>query len=233
MSDSQQAALPFPDLPGIGEGWELLLPSEERTRRCTGSTAVKLEEQRQAIMRACVNLGTRRVAEAFGVSREVVRALRAEAIRSGKLDQLSEEFGRRALGAADRILDRIEDEVDQLPRASLALTYGILVDKGQLLAGRPTARVEHVASVDHADINALIESLPAAQPVVEGDARAHKAGDVVLEIGGGVADEVGLGDGVACRASDSPSPAFFPCSEEIDEERADDGRIDGQKGGAA
>lgn len=220
MSDPTALSLPLPDLPGVGVGWELLLPAHERARRCTGSSAVQCEERRDAIIAACVHLGTRRVAEAFGVSREVVRALRAEAVRSGKLDQLKEETGRRALAASDRVLDRIEDEVDQLPRASLAITYAILQDKGLLLTGQPTARVEHTVAVTHDDLNAWIESLPAATPVYPGDPRAEK----------GAALEAGQG---ALRvASDGPSLDSCPVSTEPGTSRAEAGRIELKKGAA-
>jgi hypothetical protein len=202
MSLAQQAALPLPDMPGVGTGWELLLPAAERARRATGTTAVKSEERREAIIAACVHLGTRRVAEAFGVSREVVRALRAEAVRDGKLDHLKEEMGRRALGAADKVLDRIEDEIDQLPRASLAITYGILKDKGLLLTGQPTQRIEHTAGPNHAELNDWIESLPRAVPVPAGDPSDEKA--AVPEL----APAPNLGD--SGQASDSQSLAFCP-----------------------
>jgi hypothetical protein len=202
MSLVQQHALPLPDMPGVGPGWELILPAAERARRATGSTAVKTEELREAIIAACVHLGTRRVAEAFGVSREVVRALRSEAIRDGKLDQLKEEMGRRALGAADKVLDRIEDEIDQLPRNSLAITYGILKDKGLLLTGQPTQRVEHTTGPNHADLNDWIESLPRAVPVPAGDPRGQKGPLIEL------APASVLGD--SGRSSDSQSLAFCP-----------------------
>ncbi len=196
MADSAQLALP--DLPGIGQGWELLLPAPERARRCTASTAVKLAEQREAIIAALATLGTRRVAEAFGVSREVVRVIRAEAIRDGKLDQLKEELGRRALSVADAVLDRIADEVDDLPRASLAVTYGILKDKGLLLTGQPTARVEHTVTHTHADLNDFIASLPAATPVSEGGNCAQKTPALDLA-------EIGI-------ATVRPAPESASCS---------------------
>lgn len=220
MSDAPQTSLPLPDFPGIGEGWELMLPAPERARRCTGSTAAKLEEKREAIIAACATLGTRRVAEAFGVSREVVRALRAEAIRSGKLDQIKEATGRRALAAADRVMDRIEDEVDQLPRASLALTYAILQDKGLLLTGQPTQRIEHTVGATHEDINSLIESLPSANPVSEGDASGQKA---PADLRGRGALEVD-GELVPSRSSDTATLVSCPSSEVALGERAEVGQ---------
>lgn len=218
MSDAPQTTLSLPDLPGIGVGWELLLPARERARRCTGTTAAKLEEKREGIVAACAVVGTRRAAEAFGVSREVVRALRSEAIRSGKLDQIKEETGRRALAAADRVMDRIEDEVDQLPRAGLALTYAILQDKGLLLTGQPTARIEHTVGTTHEDINSLIESLPSANPVCGGETFGQKAG--ALEV---------VGELVPSASSDTASLDSCPSSEESGAERAEDGQIEPKK----
>lgn len=222
MADLSQGSLSLPDLPGIGEGWELMLPAPERARRCTGATAAKLEEKREAIIAACATLGTRRVAETFKVSREVVRALRAEAIRSGKLDQVKEETGRRALAAADRVMDRIEDEVDQLPRASLALTYAILQDKGLLLTGQPTARVEHTVGATHEDINSLIESLPSANPVSAGDVGGQKA--PALEVDAEL---------VASVPSDTATLVSYPSSEGARGERAEVGQNQPKKEAAS
>lgn len=169
-----QATLSFPDMPELGQGWEMLLPAAERSRRCTGSSAVLLEEKRVAIVQACVHLGTRRVAQAFDVSREVVRALRAEAIRTGELDQFKEEEGRRTFAVADRLLDRLEDEVDLLPRASLPIAYGILLDKGMSLTGAPVAVFRHDVVHTVADVASYIASLPAAQPVSEQETNGQK-----------------------------------------------------------
>lgn len=230
MSQQEPMNLSLPDLPGIGEGWELLLPAAERARRCNGDNAVKCEQKREAIIAACVHLGTRRVAQAFNVSREVVRALRAEAVRTGKLDQLKEETGRRALAASDRILDRIEDEVDQLPRASLPLAYAILQDKGLLLTGQPTSRVEHQVAVTHDDLNAWIQSLPAATPVSSGEIAGQKAAPVgaasVARAGAGGAPEVGC----LVVAGDTPSLAFCPTPEGAQANRAEAGQIEPKKG---
>jgi hypothetical protein len=225
---SAQSTLQLPNLPGVGEGWELLLPAAERARRCTGSSAVQCEERREAIIGACVSLGTRRVAEAFGVSREVVRALRAEAIRDGKLDHLKEEMGRRALGAADVVLDRIVDEVDDLPRASLAITYGILKDKGLLLTGQPTSRVEHTVAVTHGDLNAMIDSLPVATPVSSGDGGGQKG----LGLGSAVEVHGELVQAGPDQACDSPSPVSCPSPDGQRGTWADCGQIEPKKGAA-
>ena len=175
---------------------------------------MKLDERRLAIMAACAFLGTRRVAEAFKVSREVVRALRNEAIRTGKLDHLKEEMGRRALAGADAVLDRIIDEVDDLPRASLAITYGILKDKGLLLTGQPTSRVEHTVATTHDDINSWIDSLPSANPVPAGE----------------VAGQKGPGLGLAALpAGDSRSPVSLPIVEGTPADRADHGQTEPKK----
>lgn len=170
-----QGTLELPDLPGMGHGWELLLGQQEISRRCTADVAVKIAEQRVAIVKACVHLGTRRVAEAFGVSREVVRAVRSAAIRSGELDQFKEEEGRRLYAVADRLVDRLEDEVDKLPPGSLALNIGILMDKAQLLTGAPTQRVQHNHAAGVADIADYIASLPSVTPVHAEDLSRQKA----------------------------------------------------------
>lgn len=177
-----QSSLELPDLPGMGHGWELLLPNHEISRRCTADVAIKISEQREAVKKACVHLGTRRVAEAFGISREVVRAVRSAAIRSGELDQFKEQEGRRCFAVADRLLDRLEDEVDELPPGSLAINIGILMDKGQLLTGAPTARVQHDHAPAVADIADYIDSLPSVTPVHAEGASLQKAGADLPEL---------------------------------------------------
>lgn len=220
MSTPQQSTIDLPDLPGIGKGWELLLSEAERARRCTGSTAAAAPELREQIVHACATLGTRRVADAFGVSREVVRALRSEAIRTGKLDQVKEAAGRRALAAADAILDRISDEIDELPKSALALTYGILQDKGMLLTGQPTARIEHTVGSSHAELNDWIESLPAANPVSAGDPSGQKAAALELHV---PAESAQVLDG-SDRARDSQSLVFRPTTSEPSASRAEGGQ---------
>ena len=222
---SQQSTIPLPDLPGIGPGWELLGMDAERSRRCTGTTAAADAGRREAILSACIHVGTRRAAQAYGVSREVVRALKLEAVRSGKLDQMKEEAGRRALGAADLILDRIIDEVDDLPRAQLPIAYGILKDKGLLLTGQPTARIEHTVTVDHATLNDLIESLPAAQPVPAGDPAPQKA----LELEAVTVDLDTAAARALSPAGDRQSPVSCPSSEGAAAGGANSGQNGAQK----
>lgn len=170
-----QASLSIPDLPGIGEGWELLLPPAERARRCTGETAVKSEQKREAILCALTRFGTRQVADSFGVSREVVRALRAEAIREGKLDQVKEMMGRRYLSLADSLMDRVEENIDKVPLNMAVLASVQAADKGLLLTGQPTARIEHAVNFSHGDINDMIDALPVSvTPVLSGEIAQQK-----------------------------------------------------------
>jgi len=212
-----QSSLALPDLPGMGNGWELLLPQPEVSRRCTADVAVKVAEQREAVKRACVHLGTRRVAEAFGISREVVRALRKEAIVNGELDQFKEEEGRRCHAVADRLLDRLEDEVDKVPVGSLALNIGILMDKAQLLTGAPTARIQHDHTLGVAEVSDYIDSLPSVTPVHPEVSTAQKGGADLADVE------------VIERTADSQSAVSDTSPEERQENWKENGRNESER----
>lgn len=228
------------------EGWELLRVVEDRgSNRCTAGCLDARQELRAAILGAVAEgQGTRRVSQAFGVSREVVRALRRQALESGELDQHKQSIGLDALALARECIGRIRDEIEEMPRQSLPIIAGVMVDKAQILTGGVTARVEHVQAPSHADLNSWLETLPRVEPVLSGEESAAKEGGG-LELGPG-AEGGDLGADTAGRvfehsaqvagievASDVSSPDFRPCSEGEAAGWAQDGREQGQKGGAA
>lgn len=177
------------------DGDELLtIDRDLKSGRCTAACLDARQNLRREILNALAeNLGTRRVAKAFGVSREVVRALYRVALESGELDHHKQRLGRDAFSLASATIDRIADEIDDMPKSSLAIIAGIMIDKGQLLTGGVTSRIAHGEAP--ADINALLDGLPSANvidlvaPVDSGENSPQKAGDV-LEIGDGL-DQTG------------------------------------------
>lgn len=197
---------------GLGE--ELLTVEADRaSNRCTAACLDARVELRSAILNALAEgLGTRRVAAAFGVSREVVRALNRQALNSGELDHAKEELARDALDLARRTIDRIADEIDDMPRSSLPIVAGVMIDKAQLLSGGATARVERTSGESVADIEAYLRGLPVAQPVVEGGGAGQKgigAGGALQGAAGGAVGELGVpGSG------DSVSPVLRASREE-------------------
>lgn len=176
------------------EGHELLsIDGDRKANRCTASCLDARAELRAAILGTLAEgHGSRRAAQAFGVSREVVRALKKQAIESGELDQVKQSIGLGCYALADATRDRIEDELDDMPRASLPIVLGVLIDKAQLLTGGATARVvTHQAPLD---INELVDSLPRVHEVgaerVDSGEKAPAKGELLadldpLEIGSG------------------------------------------------
>lgn len=206
-------------------GMELLsIEADARAGRCTGARLSAREGLRDGILAALAEgaVGSRRIARIFGVSREAVRALRMRAIQSGELDQIKQQLGRSYIALADAARERIVDEIDEMPRQSLPIIMGIATDKGQLLTGGVTARVERLAGLTAESVNALIEALPievSSRPVEPGAATAQKG----VDVGGSAVALSG--------ASQSESLAFRPSSEGAPESRAEGGRIEGKKGG--
>lgn len=200
------------------EGWELLrLADDRQANRCTAACLDARQELRAVILGALAEgQGTRTVAAAFGVSREVVRALRRQALESGELDQHKQRLGLDALSLAKECVDRIRDEIDEMPRASLPIIAGVMVDKAQILTGGATSRIERVDAPSHADLNAWIDSLPRAEPVPSRESTAQKGG---ADIGGQVL-ELPAGE----LAGDIPSPVLCPSTEGEQVERAEDGQ---------
>ena len=206
-------------------GMELLsIEADARAGRCTGARLEARRELCEGILRVLAEgaVGTRRIAAMFGVSREAVRALRMRAVQSGDLDQVKQRLGRSFIALAEAASDRMLDEIDEMPRASLPIVGGVATDKGQLLTGGVTARVERLDGLTAESVNALIDALPievSSRPVESGEGPAQKGPDM-----GGSA--VALS-----RASQSESLAFRPSSEGADASRAEGGRIEGKKGG--
>jgi len=200
---------------GIGE--ELLTVEADRaSNRCTAACLDARVELRAAILHALAEgLGTRRVAAAYGVSREVVRALRRQALNSGELDHAKEELARDALDLARRTIDRIADEIDEMPRSSLPIVAGVMIDKAQLLSGGATSRVERTAGESVADVEAYLRGLPVAQPVVEGGVFGQKGAAAGGALEGAAAGSAGLMVELGAPGSgDSVSPALRASTEE-------------------
>lgn len=205
-------------------GMELLsIEADARAGRCTGARLEAREGLRDGILAALAEgaVGSRRIALMFGVSREAVRALRMRAIQSGELDQVKNRLGRSMIALADAARERIFDEIDEMPRQSLPIIMGIATDKGQLLTGGVTARVERLDGLTAESVNALIDALPietVCRPVEASAADLQKGPDLV----GSTTLTLG--------ASQSESLAFRPSSEEREQTRAEGGRIEGKKG---
>jgi hypothetical protein len=212
------------------EGDELLsIDGDRKTNRCTARCLDARADLRAAVLGAVAEgQGSRRVAAAFGVSREVVRALRRQALASGELDQHKQSIGLDALALAREAIDRCRDELDEMPRASLPILAGIMTDKALLLTGGATVRIEHVTGPTHAGLNDMLASLGAG--CIEVQASAPVEGRE--EVGQKGADQAAGGRieaaaGIEFAAlGDSQSPSIRPSHEGAEQARADGGRIE-------
>ena len=211
------------------EGDELLsIDGDRRSGRCTARCLDARADLRAAVLGAIAEgQGSRRVAAAFGVSREVVRALRRQALGSGELDQHKQSLGLDALALAREAIDRCRDEIEEMPRASLPILAGVMVDKALLLTGGATVRIEHVSGPTHAGLNDMLASLgagcievQASAPVEARETSAQKGAD--LAAGGRIEAAAGIEFGAS---GDLESPIIRPLSEQSEQARADNGRM--------
>jgi hypothetical protein len=213
------------------EGDELLsIENDRKGGRCTARCLDARADLRAAVLGAVAEgQGSRRVAAAFGVSREVVRALRRQALESGELDRHKQSIGLDALALAREAIDRCRDEIDEMPRASLPILAGVMTDKALLLTGGATVRIEHVTGPTHAGLNDMLASLG----VIEVQACAPAPVEGRETVGQKGADQAAGGQipgaaGIEFRASgDSESPVFRPSHDGAEQVRADGGRMTG------
>jgi hypothetical protein len=209
------------------EGDELLsIESDRKANRCTARCLDARADLRAAVLGAVAEgQGSRRVAAAFGVSREVVRALRRQALGSGELDLVKQSIGLDALALAREAIDRCRDEIDEMPRASLPVLAGIMTDKALLLTGGATVRIEHVTGPSHAGLNDMLASLgvievQACAPVEARETSGQRGADL------DDTRRIEAAAGIEFRAlGDSESPSFRPSHEVSEQARADGGRM--------
>lgn len=220
MSTSTQSTLSLPDLPGIEPGWELLNLREPAQRgKFTAEQLARNEAKLNAVIAALgERLGIRQIARAFAISTNTV--LQVSRIYGPEIDTQKESLGRDFLDVARLAVERMRDEIDLMPRASLPIIAGVSSDKGQLLTGSPTARVAHEHTHTIADVADFIDSLPSVTPVA-----AEKANDQKALTAPGDLTAIEVVDSQADDADrDSQSLASAQVSEETPGNRADDGQ---------
>lgn len=222
MSHPLQSTLGLPDLPGIEAGWEILTVDADRaTGRFTCEQLEKNEAKRQAVVAALAEgHSMRAIHRAFGISVNTVLA--ANRKYGEEIETRKQSVGRAAFDVAQLAIERMRDEMDTMPKASLPIIAGVMIDKGQLLTGAPTARVEHTSAETPQTFNDWLASLTDVTPVAEGKEMGQKS---LVEI---QAADVEAGTNSAAR--DSQSPAFVPDSSW---ESLASGATSGQKGGSA
>lgn len=228
-----QAKFALPDLPGIEPGWELIEMSEPAQRgRFTAEQLSHNEGRLQAILGAVAQgMSVRSIAKAYGVSTNTV--LTAQRKFAGEIETLKQELGRSCMDVARLAVERMRDEMDDMPKASLPIIAGVMIDKGQLLTGAPTMRVQHDHTLTVASVADYIDSLPAASPVIAGGEIAQKAIDGVTPAGEHLGASELLEATEAQAVRDSQSLLSAQIKGQAPQAGADVGQIDPKKEGSS
>lgn len=167
---------------------------------CTGEHRARIKRLRQTILELSIaGVGAKAIAKNLSVSPQTVRAVRASAWQRGELDPLKQRLGREYLATADLLRAEALERIDEIPAHVLLLASAQSADKGQLLTGGPTQRIESKAVP--ADLNDLIDALPVvSSPVGSGESAAQKESEPV--------GALSLPDASQCNAIESkPSVA--------------------------
>jgi len=101
--------------------------------------------------------------------------------------QLAQVAYRGARMAIEAIVDKLSDKgvLAEASLQQLGVISGILTDKGQVLSGGPTARMEVVRGATREDFEAFVEQVRAAQPAPAQDAEWSEPGADTMGLGGG------------------------------------------------
>lgn len=116
-------------------------------------------------------LSTSMIAEACEMSAQTVEAIR---IREKWPIEKEREHLLSTVRAGTRVCaERVLELASSMNAKESAVAFGILAERGQLLAGEPTVIVGKEEQVQHQDFNTLLASLPQANviEVVDGEAQ--------------------------------------------------------------
>jgi len=135
------------------------------------STGDRLIVQRPDLYRITVQLlgqgtGIREIKRLTGLHHRTIEAVM---IREGAtIDTHRKELGARALKVAALGVERLEEIIADgaIKPGELSMAVGILIDKGQVLTGGVTARVE---KIEQSQVAAGLERMLDELPVIEGD----------------------------------------------------------------
>lgn len=141
------------DPSALPAGHELLSVDErEKNGKSTGERIAKDRKKYMAIVRCLAEgIGIRQTARAFGVSSMTVMAIRdREGLAIGtEKKELSAKMAQFVRLGVERLIE----EVENIPIGQLSVSVGIIQDKKALLDGDPTAIIDH-RSADEATVSA-------------------------------------------------------------------------------
>ena len=229
MADPEQLTLP------VDAGEIALLNADESSSifsGCTGEGRARIRKLREQILElTAAGVGVKRIASALDLSPQAVRAVRASAWERGELDPMKERLGRQYLATADLLRAEALERIEDIPPQVLLLASAQAADKGQLLTGGATARIERAAQAP-ADLHALIDALPVVSSPVEADGAAHhKGGALAAPVGADTLDQGGRpgaaaaadpgtalgGDCQSAGSSASDGACASPCASRVEE----------------
>ena len=135
------------------------------------STGDRLISQRPDLYRICVQLlgqgtGIREIKRLTGLHHRTIEAVM---IREGTtIDTHRKELGARALKVAAMGVERLEEIIadGSIKPGELSMAVGILIDKGQVLTGGVTARVE---KIEQSQVAAGLERMLDELPVIDAE----------------------------------------------------------------
>jgi len=160
------------------------------------------EERITEMLRArAEGLGVRACARIFKMSEHTVLAI--EEKYSSEVATLKKEIARDCRTAGRMAVSRMIEEMADMPKSSLPIIAGVMIDKMQILEGEPSAIIgNHAGGIgkEREDLNSMIAALPAAaqevidlpEPISAEDVPDKKGGDEGGDEGGqGATEEVG------------------------------------------
>ena len=108
------------------------------------------------------SMSQREIARSLSMSRNSVAAVYRRALALGAVEPARKQLAAGFLGIAaltqDRLREAVMNDSEKISAKDLAIVAGVVVDKAQLLAGEPTARVEHVDGPAVTDFGDYIEA---------------------------------------------------------------------------
>lgn len=136
----------FPGLEGLAEGWE-----PGKYAKPTGKILATDEERCERVVELVLRgESDRTIAKVLGIGRNSINAVMRTLEARGKLEPLKERMirdcRRVAMLSLQRMKEALEDDV--VPPAALPIYAGVAIDKGELLAGGVTQRVEAREVID-------------------------------------------------------------------------------------
>ena len=129
----------------------------------TPSTGEKVPEDVKQSVLAALRSGTGMVAVAneYGLSTHTVAAIRDKAEESDPAFNLA-AWKKSTAATLSRFVSKgaskLEEQVEQIPLASLPIAIAIAIDKIQALHDQPQTVIEHRLRVDHQSVNSLFDA---------------------------------------------------------------------------